>query len=400
MTATSGAVNIDKTRPSIARDGRIEDIEFLRAIAVIYTLVAHLPALMGWYGVAITHFENYFDLGSGVDLFFVISGFVITRSFLRHLGGKVPSNFLHVALPFWTRRVFRILPAAWFWIAFSIFATVFFNRSGAFGDLTANMADSVAAILQIENIHLHACIYAKTAICADGGVPNGVYWTLSLEEQFYFFFPFVMVLLPRLLLGPALIVAASIQIFSASFSAVENLAWWVRSEGLIIGVLLALASEHPLYKTFEPRFLARPIARTFTFVLFAIALGITAAPFFQFTPFGYGLLALVTGFWLFVASFGRGYAMPPGFANSITMWIGSRSYSLYLCHFSAYCATRELWFRLGHLGIDERADVRYAITAGCLLFIFAEATYQFIERPSRLKGRKIAEQLEKRFFQR
>ncbi|HKA76443.1 MAG TPA: hypothetical protein VKD19_04995, partial [Pseudolabrys sp.] len=116
--------------------------------------------------------------------------------------------------------------------------------------------------------------------------------------------------------------------------------------------------------------------------------------------FGYGLLALVTGFWLFVASFGRGYAMPPGFANSITMWIGSRSYSLYLCHFSAYCATRELWFRLGHLGIDERADVRYAITAGCLLFIFAEATYQFIERPSRLKGRKIAEQLEKRFFQR
>jgi peptidoglycan/LPS O-acetylase OafA/YrhL len=383
---TSQSAQLERVRPA-----RIDDIEFLRAVAIIVVLFAHVPALLGWYGARITALQEFLVFGHGVDLFFVISGFVIARSFLQHFDRNGGNDLLTAGAPFWIRRVFRILPAAWFWLAFSLFATLFINQSGAFGIFLPNFADAIAAVLQVANLHQWACLI-KESICAEGGVPNGIYWTLSLEEQFYVFFPFVMVFVPKRWLIPALCVAAALQMFLPR----NGLLWAIRSDGLIVGVLLALVSEHPAYRLLEPRFLANPFLKWATLVLFVGGLLTISAPAFNIVPFHYGLLTIVLGLWVFVASFGKGYAMPSSPLRPVLMWVGSRSYALYLCHFSAFGVTREIWNALGYYRHDESDNLRYGITGAVLLYLFAEGTYRLIERPLQRRGYAYAEQLRTR----
>src|SRR5258708_3496475 len=87
--------------------GRIDDIEFLRAMAILLVLFAHLGSLLAWYGPAIAELQNTFVFGHGVDLFFAISGFVIARSFLQRNDLDERPNLAAVGAPFWIRRIFR-----------------------------------------------------------------------------------------------------------------------------------------------------------------------------------------------------------------------------------------------------------------------------------------------------
>lgn len=366
---------------------RIDEIEFLRAVAIIYTMVAHATVLFGWYGAAIDGFQRSFNLGSGVDLFFVISGFVITRSFLRR-PARERGGFGSAAFPFWIRRAFRILPAAWFWLAFSLIGAAHFYTIGVYTNYAAVYSDARAAFFQVANFHGWFC-GLNMAVCADGGIPNGIYWTLSLEEQFYFLFPLTMLLLPRKFLVPVLATVALAQMSLVRTSGILVL---IRCDGLIVGVLLALASELPAYQKFEPRFLARPALRLTFFYAMLIGIAFFSAQNFQPTARGHGLAlaAVIGGLWVFVASFDKGYAFPKSQLDPILMWIGSRSYALYLCHFSAYCVTQEMWFRLGRLGLSSTANFRYSISAAVLLFVFAEGTYRYIEMPFRRMGYRVA----------
>jgi peptidoglycan/LPS O-acetylase OafA/YrhL len=91
---------------------RIDDIEVLRAIAVLMTMIGHFQELLFWGPPYLV------QLWGGVDLFFCISGFVIARSLIIEApssGGA--RNFLLFAIPFWIKRVFRIWPAAFTWLA-------------------------------------------------------------------------------------------------------------------------------------------------------------------------------------------------------------------------------------------------------------------------------------------
>jgi len=380
----------------MGREKRLVDIEFLRAVAILYTLAAHLPVIM--MGSQITAFEGHFYLGSGVDLFFVISGFVITRSFLAHFGGAVPhGNLLQIALPFWTRRLFRIFPAAWFWLGASLFAVAFLNRSGNFGVLRDVWGDARAGFLQFANLHMWQCYDLKTAVCANGGVPDGQYWTLSLEEQFYLLFPIVMVLTPRRALVWVLLGVAAVQILSAP----TGFWLWFRSDGFVVGVLLGLASEHPFYSRLAPAFLADRRARWAAFVVLGFAIGWLPTSSIWLP---HGMLTLACGLWVFIASFGKGYAIPTHALHSIWMWFGSRSYSLYLCHFCAYCAANEFLFRIGWLYYPSFENIRTLpgiphtlFVAGCFLYVFTEATYRLIETPLRRRGYHVAALIEGHF---
>src|SRR5207302_1035375 len=185
---------------------RIADIEVLRAVAITMVLIAH-STILGWYSRILGDAGQILSLGAGVDLFFAISGFVIVRSLLP------VGRFSEFAVPFWIKRAFRILPAAWLWLAIGLLATAFFNSSGVFGTLDANARDAVAAFLQVQNIHYGNCIDTTQATCAPGGIPFGLYWSLSLEEQFYLVLPFVF-FLPRHLMIIGLVCGVLLQLFT------------------------------------------------------------------------------------------------------------------------------------------------------------------------------------------
>ncbi|MEQ1723117.1 MAG: acyltransferase, partial [Pseudobdellovibrio sp.] len=183
-----------------------------------------------------TNLYSDFTFWAGVDLFFAISGFVIMNSFLKTLSQK-DINFWKACKIFWVKRVFRILPAAWFWLMIYLLLTYYFNATGAFGNISENLQDAKAAILQYANIYGVSC-------WGDGGQaqcgPNGIYWSLSLEEQFYILLP-ILVLVFRNYFKYFLIVA-SLCLFFVNRPE-WSWGWALRTDAIMFGVLISIFNQ-------------------------------------------------------------------------------------------------------------------------------------------------------------
>lgn len=277
------------------------------------------------------------------------------------------------------------------WLVIGLLGTVLFNRSSEFGALGPNLRDAAAALFQVANIHYGLCTSGHD-ICAAGGVPFGTYWSLSLEEQFYMVFPFVLAFIPRLLLAPALAIAAAVQIFSVR----SGMSWELRSDAFILGALLTLWQHRGIPRFLEPTVLRRPRILTASFILFYV--GLCMAPAQSLVYFTSGVVALLCALWVFVASFDAGYVLPRFFPRSVMLWMGSRSYAIYLCHFPAWCASVEIFYRHGtmrHIPVT----IQYIVLGGSMLCASAELTYRVVEIPLRNHGRKIADRVEQRLLQ-
>jgi peptidoglycan/LPS O-acetylase OafA/YrhL len=151
------------------------DIQGLRAIAVMLVIAGHLFPLSVKGGFV------------GVDIFFVISGFVITMQ-MGKLYEANPSTFLRV---FYSKRVKRILPAALLVSVASIFATTYL-----LGPVAGNEAkvDGGWTTIFFGNFHFHetALNYFETGTQQS---PLQHYWSLSIEEQFYLIWPVLFLIM-------------------------------------------------------------------------------------------------------------------------------------------------------------------------------------------------------------
>ncbi len=380
---------------SPAADRRIADIELLRAIAVIFVLLEHVRInLFVWLVGPETKFYTYFGFWNGVDLFFAISGFVIARSLLPSLEKTRDSTqFFAAALAFWIRRAFRLLPSAWLWLAVILAAALFLNRSGAFGPFRSNFAGAVAAILYIANFHI-ATIFGRSH-------PGAVfpYWSLSLEEQFYLVLPFLAFIFRRRLLL-VLFIAVAAQFFIARTGAGRGaVALWLnqtRSDAISLGVLIAIWSRHPTYRLFEPTFLRNAPALRMAMLLFLILLLAAAGSTeLDIVPFQVGVVAAISAVLVFIASFNGDYLWPPDPAKRLMLWVGSRSYAIYLVHIPAFFITREIWFRIAPPGtvFGPAYALRFGVTAAALIIVFADLNYRLVEIPLRRRGARIAARL-------
>jgi len=207
------------------------DIDGLRALAVLLVVAFHagIRGVSGGY--------------VGVDVFFVISGYLITRLMLDE---HHQSNSIDL-LAFWSRRIRRIVPALVTMLAVVAVAGAFVLLPWEQRDLLNSARN---AVLSIANFHFHG--------------PSGDYfssdiemqpllhtWSLGVEEQFYFVWPIVLSLLmargrrwavtitPLVLLGSFL---ASVWSVSSSPSAAFYLPWF-RVWELLIGVMLAIGAS-------------------------------------------------------------------------------------------------------------------------------------------------------------
>lgn len=151
---------------------RIE-IQALRALAISLVLIYHVwpDRLPGGY--------------VGVDVFFVVSGYLITAHLLRE---AVRTDRISL-LRFWARRARRLLPAALIVLAFCVLVAAFLMRSQS----EQNLWQTAAAALYVENWAL--AFNAVDYLGADDA-PSLVqhFWSLSVEEQFYFIWPTVIIL--------------------------------------------------------------------------------------------------------------------------------------------------------------------------------------------------------------
>jgi peptidoglycan/LPS O-acetylase OafA/YrhL len=378
--------------------GRIADIEVLRAIAVILVIIQHAPAvLFPWRGEFQGRLYSYFGFWTGVDLFFAISGFVIARSLLPSLEtARGTVDFINNTLAFWVRRVWRLLPSAWLWLAIILVLVVCFNRSGAFGTFRGNFEATIAAILDVANFRVLQ-VFAQ----AEHGV-SFPYWSLSLEEQFYILLPIAFLFAGRrlpIVLAVGVLAQLFVPRFGPGTSDFGNLLNVVRSDALMLGVLIALWSRTPTYRLFEPASLRRmPLVGILVLAVLIALLVITGSLVLHLGAFKVGLVAILSAALVFVASFDGDYFFPPGRLKTMLVWIGARSYALYLIHQPAFLMTREIWFRIAPPGtvFNGTYTLRFAITAVIILFALADLNYRLVETPLRRRGARIAARLKAR----
>ncbi len=296
------------------------DVEGLRALAVLLVVLYHagVPALTGGF--------------VGVDVFFVISGFVITGLLLRERFATGKTQLLK----FYGRRSRRILPAATLVIALTLLAS--YHWLGFIvGDQTANFG--MSADLFYSNFHL---IASGTSYLSSQQEPSPLqnFWSLSVEEQFYVFYPTLFILtaifwkristrlkLSALLTGGIIASLTWSILQTSSNSVAAYFSPFTRGWELALGGLIAVSSLH--LRNLPPFFASSITWIGLGGVLFA-ALAYTSS-----TPYpGIAVALPVVSAGLVVAG---GAARPKLGAEALlgfspVQLLGKLSYSLYLLH--------------------------------------------------------------------
>lgn len=326
---------------------------------------------------------QYFRGWVGVDLFFAISGFVIARSLLPALQGCLDNDeFMLRTGRFWIRRAWRLLPSAWLWLLIPLILCVTFNRSGVFMTFRADVDGVVAAMLDVANFRF-GMTWGRGPIGS-----SFIYWSLSLEEQFYAILP-VAVWVFRRRLWVLLVLFVALQFLVVP----TPLTVCLRGGSISLGVLLALWQTHASYRLFEPAPLAdRRSMRVVVVGLPLLFAGMLAGDGASIVQFPLGLVAVLSGFLVWLASYDKNYVWHDGVLKRMFLWIGARSYALYLVHQPVYLSLHEAWFRTHPIAMHPQGSgaVAYILIAGALLCGLADLNYRLIEVPLRRRGNAIA----------
>src|SRR5580692_7707917 len=296
------------------------DIQAMRALAVSLVVLYHanIPGIHGGF--------------LGVDVFFVVSGFVITNVLLRERASKGTNS-----IPgFYARRVRRILPAATVVLIATIFATYHW-LSFIEGAINADDAKFVAAF--VGNFRF---AYLGTQYFTASQPPSTLqqYWSLAVEEQFYLLWPvlFLLLTLPWKVLSPitrllsALALVIGISLAWCIIETHQNEVWaffspLTRAWELALGALLAVLGPH--LRGRSPR-VGLVLAGVGVVTVLLCTWFYTSTTLWP----GVAVIAPVVATGMIIAggslrgpdSFGRIANFAP------VQWVGNISYSLYLVH--------------------------------------------------------------------
>ncbi|MGH2871286.1 MAG: acyltransferase family protein [Solirubrobacteraceae bacterium] len=357
----------DPPGPSADRRTRYRaDIQGLRAIAVVAVIADHLA---GW------------PRGSfvGVDVFFVISGYLITGVLVREFEARGTISFRG----FYARRIKRILPAGLFVIGATVCAT---RVLAGIDRYHFAAGDGIAAVLFDANWHFAqtGVNYFKQSLPSS---PLQHYWSLSVEEQFYFVWPWLM--LGLLLIGPRLglwrharsrLVAAvaitTISVVSLVWALIETsrdptsayFSTFVRAWELGLGALVAIGASR----------IARLNARAREAIAVAGTAGVVvslfvvrASPGF---PAPWALLPTLSTAAVLGAGAGAKTRLLRPLTNRASQYLGELSYSLYLWHFPVVVLI---------VAVVPRYSAAYWLGAITLTFGLSMASFHLLEEPAR-----------------
>jgi peptidoglycan/LPS O-acetylase OafA/YrhL len=338
------------------------DIEGLRAVAILSVLAYHarIPGFPGGF--------------VGVDVFFVISGFLITGLLLREHDSTGRIDLAS----FYARRARRLLPAALAVVAVTVGASALIVSSLQFPEVAG---DGAAAALYVSNYRF--ALSATDYFAADAPPsPLLHYWSLAVEEQFYLFWPLLLIVViglwsRRSVWRPVLAVAAVSLVLSVVVTGIQP-PWAFYSLGtrawqIALGALIAIGAAR-LQAVDRPRRLMEALA--------VAGVGLIAAAIVlvnDTTPYP-GLAATLPalGAGLLIITGERGELLTTrALASTVPRWFGRISYSLYLWHWPVLV--------LG-LAVLGASDLPTRIGLALASIAIAVASTRYIERPFRASG--------------
>lgn len=373
--------------------GFIPPLDGLRGIAIVLVMLHHF-----------THYEQTtgFDgpiasvlafCWTGVDLFFVLSGFLITGILLDTRGNK------RYFTTFYARRTLRIFPL-YYLVVFLAFV-VLPKFPGLYSVLSGQVG--VPPAEQVAVPQWPYWLYLTNVFISARGWMHGlldVSWSLAIEEQFYLVWPLVVWLCPpRLvaLLCAVILVAEPVARIHARAIDYPSL-WlfvltWYRLDGLAIGALLAVAQRRGLFPLLDRWVPNVIIACVGGLVVCAIQGG---HPWWWnrwMQQYGYSLIAIAAGAMLVRAINRPADSLWPRLLSA--GWLrafGKYSYALYLIHVPVMRAVGEYTFNPGDyetLGTPRWiTQVIFYAAATAPAFGLAWLSWRFLEAPIlRLKAR-------------
>ncbi len=363
-----------------------QDIQFLRGIAVFAVILFHFDKTFFKYGYL------------GVDIFFVISGFVISNLIYSQIFQKEFSF-----KKFFFFRFKRLIPALVSYLIF-VKVVVFFTLDHQ--NIVDTTKTSLYSLFFLGNIHISRYIDYFTLDSARNLVVN--LWSLSVEEQFYFFFPVIVFLLKKYKLKFQIVIYIffiSISLFSLNSYVYENIELLRR-----------------IFNSFENYLFYSPLTRAWEFLLGVIAMFIcekslflnkknsnlivgyfiyTILIFLLFTNFNIGneYLRLITANILTSLILIFGFHLDfKNYLIKFFIFSGNISYSLYLFHQGILAGLRNHNFYTTENGIfyidlDFFQNIFFVILIiyflAYLNFIFIEEKFRRITYPNLTKFKSL-----------
>jgi peptidoglycan/LPS O-acetylase OafA/YrhL len=344
-----------------------QDIQGLRALAVGIVVLdhAHVPGISGGF--------------VGVDVFFVISGFLITGLLLGDIAKHSRVRFMS----FYSRRAQRILPAATVVIATTAAASIFLL---GIIQARATLVDSVWAVFFAANIHF-ASVGTNYFAASTATSPLQHFWSLAVEEQFYLVWPAVLGIIavlfckkgvghvPRVPIAVTLLVVGGGSLYlsitqTAANSTAAYFSTLDRTWELAVGALLAVALP---WLNKIPSVLRSALSWSGLVAIIAAALVFTTHTAIP----GYMALLPVLGCGALLVG---GIAAPRFGAHSLLSlkplrFLGDISYSLYLWHWPI------LIIGAAYLGARDTLTARAGLIATSVAI--ATVSYYGLENPLR-----------------
>jgi peptidoglycan/LPS O-acetylase OafA/YrhL len=342
------------------RDARLDE---LRGLAICAVFMSH-AALVFRNDLALAPVLSLPALGVGVDLFFVISGYLVVERAARAVAKA--GGFWWGAAAFWAARVIRIGVPAWVTIAVLYLGA----RLGALEGVRAE--DLVAGAGFFANFYRAPCFHGR-----DGsGDPllSSHFWSLASEMQFYVLAPFIATLGRRSVWLIALTVLAAGAVMSRPWGGF----WWTfRFEALLVGVVVGMETRR------RADWLSRVPEIGIGIAIYWLLVAAVLARVFSIGGIGVGPVVVAAIFGAVVAS-GRGASdARKAMGASALRWLGERSFSIYLVHLPLLSGLRMALLDHAPAGVVAALAALSAVLAALCL-------EKLVTRPSMLAGRRVA----------
>jgi peptidoglycan/LPS O-acetylase OafA/YrhL len=350
-------------------NARFAELDGLRALAVTAVILFHCDI------------TDVFNAGFfGVDVFFTISGFIITAMLLREYRSDGSFDFSN----FYFRRIKRLQPPVLGLIAIAFVGTWIISKLA----LQKFVADAPAGLVFLSN--WWQIVDKQDYFDTTPHVLRHL-WSLAVEEQFYFVWPPVMYLIlkwggPKVAGGLALLGAVASTawmwyLYLLNADAIDQHRIYLGTDTHAMGLLIgaALACFWNPYQPREPGRWARLGWRSAALAALVL-LGAMAITMNTSHPWLYRgaflLVSVLTCIVIFTVMADPAFIVSAILRTRPVQWIGSRSYSLYLVHWLVF-----VWMRL--LDHGNFADWRVLVSGLAVVMIASELMYRCVEMPAK-----------------